>query len=349
MQFLIEQLWNQAGSRLLLAGAMHEFYTFTLVLVRVSGLMIIGPLFGQALVPRTFRILLIVAVSLVVTPSIGPLRHKGFDRLDVSGNGRLEREELPDGLTPRFDFLAAQQGLGPQQGEDSPSLDRAAWTAPAHRIPASVYGYVRIAASELLLGLVLGLGILILMSGLQAAGELMDQQTGISLGELASPGLEISGSITGTFLFLAGTAILVLLQPFGGHLLILRALLETWQTLPPGEAVLGTSAISLLSQLVQASLVLGIQVAAPLLATMALVALAMGFLGHTVQQFDLFSIGFPVRSLVSMLVMSLVISGAGGLLTEALPRTIDSLADAIAIPRAAETPLLQPAPAASRE
>ncbi|MCA9115994.1 MAG: flagellar biosynthetic protein FliR [Planctomycetaceae bacterium] len=335
----MDQLWNQAGPRLMLEGALREFYTFTLVLVRMSGLMAIGPLFGQSMVPTTFRVLLVFSISLVVTPSLRQLEGRGFTLLDRNENLQLERAELPDGLTPRFDRIYRQTGDG-TAAEETSSLSRSDWLYSIRPVPGSVFEYVRIAAAELVLGLVLGLGVMILLTGLQTAGELIDQQSGISLGEIAAPGLDISGSISGTFLFLMGTAILVLLKPFGGHLLMMRALLETWQTLPPGEAVMGDSTISLLSSLVQSSLILGIRVAAPLLATMALMALAMGFLGHTVQQFDLFSIGFPIRSLVAMLVLSIVVSGVGGVLTESIPETIDQLRDSIVLPHSDERSLL---------
>ena len=46
------------STRHLLELAMGQFYAFTLVLVRMSGLMTIGPLFGQSIVPANVRILL---------------------------------------------------------------------------------------------------------------------------------------------------------------------------------------------------------------------------------------------------------------------------------------------------
>ena len=42
---------------------MLNFYQFTLVLARVSGLMIIGPLFGQSVVPVNIRVLLVLTFA----------------------------------------------------------------------------------------------------------------------------------------------------------------------------------------------------------------------------------------------------------------------------------------------
>ena len=54
---------EQFVERLILGLAMKNFYAFTLVLVRMAGLMTIGPVFGQRIVPANVRILLVLAIT----------------------------------------------------------------------------------------------------------------------------------------------------------------------------------------------------------------------------------------------------------------------------------------------
>jgi flagellar biosynthetic protein FliR len=157
----------------------------------------------------------------------------------------------------------------------------------------------------------------------------MDQQSGTLLGEVVNPGLDTSGSMTGQLLYLLAVTAFLTLTPVGGHLLMVSGLVETFQTLPVGEAWISTPAIELLRDLVHQSLVLGIQVAAPLLAAMSLVALTMGFLGHTVPQINVLVVGFPVRALVSLLILGLTISGAARAAVDLVPAVIDRLIAAV--------------------
>jgi flagellar biosynthetic protein FliR len=196
--------------------------------------------------------------------------------------------------------------------------------------PRTILEYAWTVVGELGLGFVMGLGVLTLMSGLQVAGELIDQQTGLSLGEIANPGLNITGSVTGQFLFMFATTVLLVMQPAGYHLTMLSALVETFRSIPLGEAFVTTEAIDLLRDLVHQSLILGIQIAAPLMAAMSLVALTMGFLGHSVPQINVLVVGFPVRALMSLTVLMASLSGVARLIVDVVPKAIDALHHALA-------------------
>lgn len=303
----------------LLQAGMRQFYTFTLVLVRLSGLMTIGPVFGQSLVPANVRILLVLSLSMLVTPLLARQPQIAFQKLDANRDGLLERQELPEHLHQRFDELLARAGK-PKNGA---LLPREFYYST--RLPRTIVDYAWVGVGEFALGLVLGLGVLIILSGMQLAGEIIDQQTGIALGEVSSPGLEINGSITGQFLFLLATTLLLLMKPLGFHLILVSAMLETFQTIPVGDAFVSVPAIELIRDLVHQSLVLGVQVAAPVLATMSLVALTMGFLGHTVPQINVLVVGFPIRALVSLLVLAASLSGVARAVVDAVPRVIDEI------------------------
>ena len=323
MDALADRLLNDALAipplRGLLDGALQSFYAFVLVLIRMSGLMTIGPLFGQAVVPTNVRILLVLTMTFVITPVLTTQSRIGFDRLDANADGVLTRDEIPDPLLRRYEGLLVRHG--------KPTDGAIEWHEFSARLPMprSVIDLAVTAIGELALGLMLGLGLMTILSGLQLAGDQIDQQTGLALGEIANPGLESSGSITGQFLFLLGVTVLLVLEPLGGHLLMVSALIETFQTLPVGDVFLTTSAIDLLRDLVHQSLVLGIQAAAPILAVLSLVALAMGFLGHSVPQINVLVIGFPVRAMINLAILALPLTGVSRIVVDQVPEVIDAL------------------------
>ena len=299
---------------------MLHFFTFTLVVFRLSGLMTTTPVFSSPNVPLNLRILLVVALSFLLTPMLPNFAKQGFQRLDRNGDGRLQRSEVPDQLQPRVDDLLARKGNPPDE-----SLTWREYQGELH-FPKSVLDYLWIAVCEFGLGLVLGVGTTIVLSALQLAGQMIDQQTGISLGEVFNPDLDTDGSLTGTTLYVFGTMLFLVV---GGHLLVVSALIETFQTLPLGAALVSQSSIDLLIKLVHQSLVLSFQISAPLLATMSVLALGMGFLGHTVPQINILVFGFPIRVLTGLFVMALAMSGIGDLIADSVPAAIDHLREAL--------------------
>lgn len=321
-----EQFIDEVGRQMVVGMAMTKFYEFTLVLVRMAGLMAIGPIFGQKIVPGNIRVLLVISMAFVITPTLGDQSVTGFQRLDADEqgvrDGKILRDDLPERLHPRFDALIERAG---KQPDDALTLEEFRYHTLRLKLPSTVFDYAWVAVGEFALGLVLGLGVLTILSGLQLAGELIDQQTGMSMGKLSNPSMDINASVTGQFLFMLGVTILAIMEPINGHLLMVAALVETFQTLPVGEAYITSGTVELLQVLMQQSLVLGIQVAAPMLACMSLVALTMGFLGHSVPQLNILVIGFPIRASVSILILAITVSGAADAIVIAIPQTIDAL------------------------
>jgi flagellar biosynthetic protein FliR len=309
--------------RLVMQGALTQFYAFTLVLVRLSGLMIVGPIFGQKLVPGNLRVLLVLTLAFLITPSIHDQSRLLFDRLDVNRDGRLTAEEIPEAFQARFELSRKAAGKGEADG-----LTRSEFQGVL-RPPRTILDYGRAAICELFLGFALGLGMFTILTGLLLAGDMIDQQTGLSLGQIADPSLNITGSVTGQFLFQFGVTVLLVMQPTGYHLTMVSALVSTFQSLPLGEAFVSLPTIDLLRDLVHQSLVLGVQIAAPLLAAMSLVALTMGFLGHSVPQVNVLVVGFPIRAAVSILVLTASLSGIARTVVDLVPATIDVLVQAI--------------------
>ncbi len=305
--------------RHVLDSAMMNFYAFTLVLLRMAGLMTIGPLFGQSVVPANVRIMLVLAMSIIITPALHQHSRVGFTRLDQNQDGHLSRSEIPDGLLPRFERRLEQAGKRADGNLNFSEFDAAA------RLPNSLVDYAWIGITEFALGFMIGLGVFTILSGVQLAGQLIDQQSGVALGEVFNPGLDVAASLSGQLLYLLAVVIFLVMEPINGHLLMVSALVETFQALPVAEASVSVSAMQLLNDIIQQSLLLAVQVAAPLLATMSLVALAMGFLGHTVPQINVLVVGFPIRVLVSLMILSLTISSLGTVIVDTIPRVIDEI------------------------
>ena len=66
-------LFGRNASQGIVQAGMLQFFHFTLVLFRMSGLMMSAPGFSNSYVPVQIRLLLIVGISMLVTPNLPQL------------------------------------------------------------------------------------------------------------------------------------------------------------------------------------------------------------------------------------------------------------------------------------
>jgi flagellar biosynthesis protein FliR len=305
----------------LLRGATSILVAFTLVVSRISGMMVIGPIFGHPNFPLQIRVFLVLAMSFVITPALlGIDQQRTFALLDHDHDQVLTLEEIPGSLAAQFEKLIRRAGKEPADG-----LTEDEFRLPPP-LPETLIEYAWLALVEFGLGFALGLGVMTIVSGLQMAGSLIDAQIGVSLGSVFNPEFESDASLTGELLHQLGLVIFLIV---GGHHLIVSALIDTFQALPVGYAWVSPPAVELLSGLVHQSLVLAVQVAAPVMGMMAVVGLSMGFLGHTIPQLNVLVVGFPVRTLVGLVVVGLALPRIADVLVQVLPGGIQQLRDVL--------------------
>jgi flagellar biosynthetic protein FliR len=308
---------------LLLEAAMSWFMVFVLVLVRLSGLMMIGPFFGHTAIPLRIRVLLAFSLALLVTPALWQAQERGFQQLDVNHDGQLSAAETPRMVLERKQEVMQQRDL---PGEPTIRLSE---FRRAQRIPSTLFDLLWVSATELMIGLLLGFGVLIVLSGLQLAGETFDQQAGTAMSEIFNPAMGTNSSPTGQLFVLMGTTALLVMLPFDGHLMMLTSLLKTFEVIPLGLAWIDVSTLDLMRHLMSQSLVIAIQIAAPLLAAMALLSVAMGFLGYTVPQINVLVLGFPIRAMLSLSILLVTLSGASEAIVDLFPTMLDQITESL--------------------
>jgi len=177
---------------------------------------------------------------------------------------------------------------------------------------------------EAIIGAVLGLGVVAVLAGLRGAGEIIDRQTGWGLAGVLDPSGSGGGPGT-TLVTWAAVAALFVMAPINGHLLLVDSLLGTFAAIPPGAidiaggVSLSPKAGDLVVRLVHQSLVLAVQVAAPVLAVMLLVSVVIGMVGRALPETNVLVAAMPARVLVGVMLLSMVVTGAGRVMTDAVP------------------------------
>ena len=265
-----------------------------LVGARLAGVFLIGPLFGQKVIPTHVRLLMIVLMTVILTPVAVP---------SISGSAAVSM--LPSEWSDAASKLTANQF-------ESRSLIE---------LLASLIG-------ELGIGSMLGAVVMLIVSALRATAQVLDRQTGFSAGGVLNPGLDSEGGGPTTQLIAATSLVVLFVTDM--HLHVLRHLLETFRVLPVGQLELSGIDRTLMPDLIQMSFILAIRVTIPMLALMTVVSLGLGVLQRSTPQLNLFSVGLPARMIVHLMFVAWLLPGLASGMAGAIPVMLDRVTQSLA-------------------
>ncbi len=152
-------------------------------------------------------------------------------------------------------------------------------------------------AAELLIGLVIGFIAALPMVAVQTGGLVMGQQMGLGFARFYNPGIDDEADVLGQILFFMTLAAFLAV---GGHVSMVRGVLDTFAYVPLGGFVIDLDTLSLVLGLLISAFELALRIAAPLLALIFLQTIALGFMAKTVPQLNILSLGFLVRIIVGI-------------------------------------------------
>jgi flagellar biosynthetic protein FliR len=161
----------------------------------------------------------------------------------------------------------------------------------------SMLVYGRLLVNEVLIGLLLGLGINLLFAGIQVAGQVVSQMSGLSLADVFNPGFEEDVSIFSQLFYFLTLAVFVAV---GGHRIVTEALLQTFAWAPPGRAALSDGFVEVLTGILTHSFALGIRAGAPILTALLLSNIILGLISRTLPQINIIAVGFGLNSLLTL-------------------------------------------------
>jgi flagellar biosynthetic protein FliR len=182
-------------------------------------------------------------------------------------------------------------------------------------MPAVTAGFLVVTAiTEAVIGAALGFVVQVLFTAVQMAGDIIDVVGGFSLQPAYDPmSLTVSSSIGRLHYLLATT----LLFTSGGHLLLVRGFVTSYEGLPLGGVIdtaqLGRAMMTALAMMFLAA----VQIAGPMVAVLLLADVALALLSKAAPSLNIFALGFPVKIMLTLTLL--------GLTFPLLPTALDAL------------------------
>ncbi|MFQ5427409.1 MAG: flagellar biosynthetic protein FliR [Thermodesulfobacteriota bacterium] len=171
-------------------------------------------------------------------------------------------------------------------------------------MPAGVLELALGLVRELLIGFTIGLATNFIFTGVEFAGHIMGYQMGLAMANVFDPAsasqISILGRLTGLI------AMLVFLMA-NGHLLIIMTIKKSFEIIPPYgfhlSEPLGDGVLTLSKEI----FIIGIKLAAPVMAVVFFLNLTLGILSKAVPQLNMFVVGFAIIIAAGFVVMFLTL------------------------------------------
>jgi len=224
-----------------------QFQALVLILMRVSPILFMMPVFSSRSLPNLLKAGLTLTVSLILLPLVQ--------------------------LDPRL-------------------------------LPSEPIQFGFLMAAELMIGLILGLSVKIIFTGIQMSGELAGFQMGLSLASVMDPQSEVNAPILSQFLYLVS---LVVFLAVDGHHWFFRALYQSFLLLAPGEIHLQEGLYRHFLGLLTSLFVVAIKIAAPVMAVLIFTQIGLGILAKAVPQINILITSFPLTLGIGLLFLALSI------------------------------------------
>lgn len=173
---------------------------------------------------------------------------------------------------------------------------------PLTHQPQGFLGWIGLFAVEVIAGLIIGFVTRMVFYVCDFAGRLITNEMGLNMGNMMNPMGTEGTQAPGMILFYFSATVLMCLDL---HQWVLLGFQNTYTLLPIGTAHIGEALFNNIVMHTTQVLVVGVQMAAPLMAVSFVIMLVFSILGRAVPQMSAFMESFAVRALGGMIVFGM--------------------------------------------
>jgi flagellar biosynthetic protein FliR len=176
--------------------------------------------------------------------------------------------------------------------------------------PATLGALAVVVVRELAIGLALALAIRALVAGAELGGHLAGAQLMLSYGSVVDPQGGVRNNILAN---MYGNLALLTFFATNGHHAFLRGLAASYSAMPIGIGHVDQSLGRAITEFLGLVFVLGLRLAAPVVAVMLVVELAMGLVARSAPAINVTVVAGPIRLVVGLLAVAAAVAFVPGL------------------------------------
>lgn len=157
-------------------------------------------------------------------------------------------------------------------------------------------------AGEIFIGLLIGFAARMIFAGIQMAGDMIGFQMGLSIANIIDPMTSEQVSIITELQYLI--AMLVFLA-VDAHHIFFAAIIQSYSVVEPLSFHLSGPLMQLILNISKEMFVIGLKIAAPIMAVMLFTNVGLGIVARTVPQINIFIVGMPLQIAIGLVFLGI--------------------------------------------
>jgi flagellar biosynthetic protein FliR len=178
------------------------------------------------------------------------------------------------------------------------------------------------AVQQVAVGAALGFITALYFAAFQVAGDLLDLFGGFQMASAYDPMAATQTAVFGKFY---NQIAVTLLFATDGHALVIRGFTSSYDTVPLTGLISFTALSRVLTQGITDLFLSGLQIAGPLIAVLFCADVALGLLTRVAPALNAFSLGFPVKILLTVLLAGIAIGVLPSMVDEIVDRAVEAV------------------------
>jgi len=159
-------------------------------------------------------------------------------------------------------------------------------------------GALAAVVQQVAVGLAIGFAVRVVFSAVELAGEVVGFQMGLNFASFFDPTIGAQSSAVARFF---GQMTTLLFLALNGHLMVLFAIIRSFQSFPVDQNFLETLAHMKLHHLGSDLFASALWIALPMIGILMFANLALGIVSRVAPQMNVFAVGFPITLLVGLI------------------------------------------------
>lgn len=246
---------------------------FSLIVMRMSGLVLMNPIFGSGNIPSRVKAALVMAFSLMLYTWSG---------------GTMVQE------------------------------------------PGTFLEFGVMLLTEMGMGFVLGFAVQLAVFTVRYASAIIDFSMGLSMAQVYDPETKTQMTVSSEFYYVF---LMLLFFAVNGHLRLVSIFFGSAELVPFGQVVLGPGLYLAVLDIFTEALLLGFQLALPVIAMELVTEAAVGIMMRMIPQINVFAVNFQIKIIVGLLMMLILFSPFAHKLSEWIEGLFPTLEGLIALMR----------------
>ncbi|BDQ32864.1 flagellar biosynthetic protein FliR [Pseudodesulfovibrio portus] len=156
---------------------------------------------------------------------------------------------------------------------------------------------------EFILGIILSMIVNFLFAAVQLGGQIIGFQMGFAMVNVVDPITGTSNAVTAHFLYMCTMLTFLVLN---GHLYLIQAMATSFQHIPPGGLFINSNLATHFFQFSGIMFTLAVRIAAPIMAALFLVDLALALISRVAPQMHVLVLGFPIKITVGFFFLGFI-------------------------------------------